>query len=170
MGCRTRANEYVRAETLRRQQMGLMAYEQVQGNVVRKSKADHIQKTVVRRRAVQTLTKAEKEAISRQKRKLVISGLAAAAVVIGMGILLIAVIDKENTYSSKITSLESQIQKLSNQNDAREYEIDSSVDLDDVITRATEELGMVRSNASQIRTYTAKESEYLQQVAEVPVK
>ena len=47
-------------------------------------------------------------------------------------------------------------------------DLNSAVDLNYVVQVATTELGMVRSTSGQIRTYDSSESEYVQQVAEIP--
>ena len=70
--------------------------------------------------------------------------------------------------TSDIRTLESDYEKILSQNDSKEYDIDRSVDLNTIIKIATEEYGMVRSSVGQIVTYQADESEYIQQMAELP--
>ena len=93
---------------------------------------------------------------------------AAAALVISAMILLVCSMITYNTLTSEVESLTSELEELTLQNDSIEYEIDSSVDLNEIIETATEDLGMVRSTASQIVTYSDTDSEYVNQVAEIP--
>ena len=75
-----------------------------------------------------------------------------------------------NSLKREVSEKEADVEVLTLENDSREYDINSSVDYNEIIRAATQELGMVRSNASQIVTYSVKNSEYLQQVAQVPAK
>ena len=95
-------------------------------------------------------------------------GTAAAVLIIGISAFMLASLECNRKLSREISSLERQIQELTVVNDARAYEITSSIDLSDVIRTATEELGMVRGSASQTVTFGSRQTEYLQQVAAVP--
>lgn len=106
--------------------------------------------------------------IIRQKHRLVVLGTAAAVLIIGISAFMLASLECNRKLSREISSLERQIQELTVVNDARAYEITSSIDLSDVIRTATEELGMVRGSASQTVTFGSRQTEYLQQVAAVP--
>lgn len=107
--------------------------------------------------------------VAAQKRRLRAAAYTAAgAVVLGICMLMLSAVIQNNNLSSEISTLEAELEELTAQNDSREYEIDSSVDLNDIIETATEELGMVRSTADQIITYSESDSEYVQQVAEIP--
>lgn len=77
---------------------------------------------------------------------------------------------KRNDLNTEIGKLESQVQELREQNDSKEYEINSAVDLNYIVQVATGELGMVRSGIGQIKTYNSDDSEYTQQLAEIPTK
>ena len=81
---------------------------------------------------------------------------------------MLMTMERSSTLADEVALRESQLEELTVANDARKYEIDSSVDLNYVISVATEELGMVRSSLSQVVTYRTKDTEYLQQVAKVP--
>ena len=159
MGCRTRANLYY--ENLK--------YETVvEGNVVRKEAP--VQTSPVRlKRKIRAKTNAVRSrAVKKQKARLTALGTLGAAVLIGLSVILLSSLEANSRLSDEIAAKEREIEKLTVYNDTREYEINSSVDLSYVIAAATQELGMVRSNASQIVTYSVKNSEYLQQVAQVP--
>ena len=67
-----------------------------------------------------------------------------------------------------IESLEKSIENLKADNDALETRINTSVDLDHVYQVATEELGMVYANKSQVRLYNKTESEYIRQYEDIP--
>ncbi len=79
-----------------------------------------------------------------------------------------------NSEISKVTDsialMESNIDTLKAQNDAIEYEIDSSIDMDTILKTATEELGMVQVDKDSIRFYTSTEGEYMKQFSDVPTE
>lgn len=109
-----------------------------------------------------------------QRRRARISAFDVLWIAVGSVIIITAVlvmlssINTTNTLNSAIANVEAQVNTLKADNDAMEYAIESSVDLDYVGQIATTELGMVRSSASQIVTYKPQETEYIQQVAEIP--
>ena len=78
--------------------------------------------------------------------------------------------EKNSDLNTDISRLETEWEELKSQNDSKEYDMNVSVDLNYVVQVATQELGMVRSNAGQIRTYDSSDSEYLKQLAEIPTK
>lgn len=69
---------------------------------------------------------------------------------------------------NNIEALEKSIETLKSDNDALETRINTSVDLDYVYKVATEELGMVYANKSQVRLYNRTESEYVRQYEDIP--
>ena len=169
MGCRTRANEHEERLTQRQLQQNKRQQNAVEGNVVRKTAA--VPSAPVRiNRKKHKVTKSQYKALKHQKiRMIFLGGIAAAAVILLCGMTLISM-DINDQLSKEIAGIEDQIDELEVYNDARAYEIDSSLDINEVIRVATEELGMVRGSASQIVTYSTKNSEYLQQVAAVPTE
>lgn len=112
-----------------------------------------------------------KEALLKQQEKIrrgsvyIAVGLVAALLVF----LLISSV-RRNDLSTEINALETQVSELREQNDSKEYEINSAVDLDYIVQVATGELGMVRSGIGQIETYNSDDAEYTQQLAEIPTK
>lgn len=70
--------------------------------------------------------------------------------------------------NDSIVSMEKSAATLKAQNDAVEYEINSSVDMDTILKTATEELGMVQVNEDSIRFYTSTDGEYMKQLSDVP--
>ncbi len=75
-----------------------------------------------------------------------------------------------NKTTDSIVSMENSVETLKAQNDAVEYEIDSSVDMDTILKIATEELGMVPVTEDAIRFYTTTEGEYMKQFSDVPTE
>ncbi len=69
---------------------------------------------------------------------------------------------------NRIEALEKRIETLRADNDALETRINTSVDLDYIYKVATEELGMVYANKSQVRLYDKTESEYVRQYEDIP--
>lgn len=121
-----------------------------------------------RRRKAQAQAKRE-QALQRQR-----SLIRAAAVMVIASVSLFLVISllngsvKSNTLMTEISSLEKEYNTIASQNDSKEYDINRSVDLNTIIKTATEEYGMVRGSVDQIITYRADDSEYIQQLAEIP--
>lgn len=115
---------------------------------------------------IQKQQRAEKKA--RALRSAVI--VSASAVVLGILVLLLSSVITYNSLTSEIESLTEELDTLTLQNDSVEYDIDSSVDLSYIIETATEELGMVRSSYSQVVTYSDSDSEYVNQIAEIPTE
>ena len=144
---------------------GMYSAPEVYGNVVRKPQPQQYKRL---RSSAQILRSSK--ALKKQKALFVFLGTAASIVMIGLSAVLLHSIAVNNNLGEVVAAKETEYENLVLNNDAREYEINSSVDLNYVINAATNELGMVRSNASQIVTYSIRNSEYLQQVAQVPVK
>ena len=69
---------------------------------------------------------------------------------------------------NKISVIESQIDSLSAQNDAMDYEINGYVDVDYVLRVATEELGMINAREDQIKFYDSSDTEYMKQLYDIP--
>ena len=109
--------------------------------------------------------------VSRQKRMISVflTGIA-AVLLVALCITMLTIAGENNGLKTEISRLESQVSELKSQNDSRQYDLNSAVDLNYVVKVATEELGMIRSTAGQIRTYSTAESEYIQQVAEIPTE
>ena len=95
-------------------------------------------------------------------------GMMVASVVLFLVILLLNGSVKSNALMTEIRDLEKEYNTIVSQNDSKEYDINRSVDLNTVIRTATEEYGMVRGNVDQIITYRTDDSEYIQQLAEIP--
>ena len=68
----------------------------------------------------------------------------------------------------EITELQNQLDELKTENSVTYSRLNSSIDLEDIYKRATQELGMVYAVDGQIVTYTAPASEYVEQYANVP--
>lgn len=109
--------------------------------------------------------------VSRQKKMISVflTGIA-AVLLVALCITMLTIAGENNGLKTEISRLESQVSELKSQNDSRQYDLNSAVDLNYVVKVATEELGMIRSTSGQIRTYSTAESEYIQQVAEIPTE
>ena len=73
-----------------------------------------------------------------------------------------------NKNNRTAAALEQQYQELAEQNDARETEIESSIDYDAIREYAMNNLGMSYPKKSQVLAYDGVESEYVRQNAEIP--
>lgn len=67
-----------------------------------------------------------------------------------------------------IEALERELEELKSENDALQTAINTDIDLDYVYKVATEELGMVYANRSQVLLYDKTESEYVRQYEDIP--
>jgi len=144
-----------------------MQYSTVEGNVVRKEQLK-IEPSGRLKSSAQILKRSK--ALKKQRRHFAILGSMAVLVIVALSIVLLKTLSYNGILIEEVNKQEVEVEHLIMGNDAREYDINSSVDLNYVIDVATNELGMVRSNVSQIVTYSMKNSEYLQQVAKVPVE
>lgn len=68
----------------------------------------------------------------------------------------------------EIVTIKSELNTLISQNDAIEYNIDSHIDVQNVIDIATKELGMIKAGEGQVSLYERTESEYMKQVEDIP--
>ncbi len=143
------------------------------GNTVRKEK---LYETVRMTRPRRPLQKTERQKqvirkVERQKKAIRFSCIGfSVAVLVALCVVMLAMVVKNSDLNTEISKLENQWEELKAQNDSREYDINASVDLNYIVQVATEELGMERSSAGQIRTYDSSDSEYIKQVAEIPTE
>ena len=141
-----------------------------EGNTVRRE----VEPELVRIRLPKERTERQKQVtrkVSRQKRMISVFIVGVAAVLlVALCVAMLGIAGENNGLKREINVLEAQVSELKSQNDSRQYELNSSVDLDYVVQVATTELGMIRSTSGQIRTYDSSESEYVQQVAEIPTR
>ncbi|MDY5577169.1 MAG: hypothetical protein SPF70_06780 [Lachnospiraceae bacterium] len=69
---------------------------------------------------------------------------------------------------SNINSLKSNVEVLNSQNDAIAYDIEAYIDINRIINVATNELGMVMADQSQIKYFEKNVDEFMNQYADVP--
>ena len=109
--------------------------------------------------------------VDRQKQAIRFSCVGiSVAVLVALCVVMLSLIVKNNDLSAEISRIESEWEELKSQNDSKEYDMNTSVDLNHVVEVATKELGMVRSTTGQIRTYDSADTEYVKQLAEIPDK
>ena len=72
------------------------------------------------------------------------------------------------TKIKNIEKIEKDLEKLTNENNAKEANINSSIDLDEIFRTATGRLGMVYANKGQVVKYDRTESEYVRQYENIP--
>ena len=73
-----------------------------------------------------------------------------------------------STRTDSVASLENQIQDLKTDNDAALSRIETSINLDEIRTAATEQLGMVYPGKDQIVYYEVETNDYMNQYQEIP--
>ena len=159
MGCRTQTS----AQQNRGPQLT------VEGNVVRKDAVQLRQKNRIRPHG-RNVSAAGSRALRRQKAFFVTLGIIGAVILVSLCGTMLWTMDASTQLADEVLEKEKELEQIMVANDAREYEIGNSVDLNDIIEVATQELGMVRSNLSQVVTFRTKDTEYLQQVAQVPTE
>ena len=108
------------------------------------------------------------QALRRNKAVVAAAAALGGCIIATVMILLLCSMITYNTITNEIETLSAELDTLTLQNDSAQYDIDSSVELNEIIETATEELGMVRSTSSVVVTYSDTESEYIEQVAEIP--
>ena len=150
----------------------------IQGNTVRRE-ADN----VVRQRREADVYRQKREAIRRANERVdsqkrlenslsmdapyVIALTLALFVVLGMCIQLLRVQANITTRIKNIEAQEKILEQYTADNDALQSRIDAGIDLNDIYRVATEELGMVYANKSQVITYDKTPTEYVRQNANI---
>ena len=143
------------------------------GNTVRKEK---LYETVRMTRPRRPLQKTERQKqvfrkVEMQKRAIRFSCIGfSVAVLVALCVVMLSMVVKNSDLNTEISNLEVEWEDLKSRNDSKEYDINASVDLDYIVQVATQELGMVRNTAGQIRTYDSSDSEYIKQLAEIPTE
>ena len=169
MGCRTNANEYYARIAQRQVQYNRHISENVEGNVVRKSQPETRQLVKMKRKKQGVSDAVLAKAARRQKARITLFAIIGAVVLISLCAVMMSAVETASILAQEVEKKEDELNSLIVANDAREYDIGNSVDLSYIIEVATQDLGMVRSNLSQVVMFRTRDSEYLQQVARVPV-
>lgn len=97
--------------------------------------------------------------------------IAAAAVVIFMFVVCVQYLELQSGVkkaASDVAKLEAQLTQLTVKNDETKMEIEGSIDYDELLRVAVEELGMAYPMRGQIVEYEASESEYVKQYRNIP--
>lgn len=119
------------------------------------------------KRNAKAKAQAQKVAASQKRITAALVSLA-AIIVVCFGVMTLSAVTASNALTNEISSLEAELAEIVAQNDSIEYDIESAVDLNTIISVAENELGMVRSSSDRVITYKDSDQEYVQQVAEVP--
>ncbi len=69
-----------------------------------------------------------------------------------------------------VASLKSEVLELKGKNDAEQKRIDTSINLDEIRRKATEELGMVYPSKNQIMFFDVDSNDYMNQYQDIPAK
>ncbi len=94
--------------------------------------------------------------------------IAAMTVVFVVGYKYLCLKSSIDLHMDNVKTLETRLENLKTENDALERSIDTSVDLNKVYEVATNKLGMVPANKSNIIQYDKTESEYVRQYDDIP--
>lgn len=92
----------------------------------------------------------------------------AVAATLGACYLMLSMQAKVSTQSNTISTLQSEIETLADDNNAYEARLNSSVNLDQIRDRAMNELGMVYPTEGQVVYYDLTESDYVHQFTDIP--
>ncbi len=145
------------------------------GNTVRKV-ATAVPKRVEPERKIEKKTETHKRTYKNPNEGLTINIpyvmflFAAACAVVILCMKYINLNSEISKTNDSIIAMEKSIETLRAQNDAIEYEINSSIDMDTIINTATQELGMVQVTEDTIRFYRSTEGEYMRQFNDVPAE
>lgn len=97
------------------------------------------------------------------------------AAVIGVAVVLFVVCwqylqlqTSVKTNASEISSLQSQVTKLTAENDEMELQINTNIDYEQIYKTAVDELGMVYPDKKQVVTFDAGISEFVKQYQDIP--
>ncbi len=170
MGYKTKANKGYRRAADSRAQINIESHGFVEGSAVRKTAAPETRVVRLEKSKKSKDMISLKKKLRRQKARLTFLGMTGAAIIIVLCAVTLMAVQDYNTLLSAVSAKESEIDDLTIYNDALEYEINSSVNYEQIIQAATEDLGMVRASSSQIVTFGSSDSEYIQQVAAVPTE
>lgn len=168
MGYKTKANKSYRRAANSRVQINSESHGFVEGSAVRKAAVPETRMVRLKKSKTSKDMISLKKKLRRQKARLTFLGMTGAAIIIVLCAVTLMTVQDYNALLSAVSAKESEIDDLTVYNDALEYEINSSVDYEQIIQAATENLGMVRVSTSQIVTFGSSDSEYIQQVAAVP--
>ena len=103
-----------------------------------------------------------------------IGGVFTLLIAAAIGVMLftcsnyVSLINTKSSNTSKISSLQSQLESIKMENDQKELAIDTSIDYEYIYNVAVKELGMVYVSEDQIIKYRSGESEYVMQFKDVP--
>lgn len=114
---------------------------------------------------------AKHKELQRAHRANLVYTIAAVAVVIFMFIVCVQYLEMQSNVKAaadEVAALEAQLTQLTVKNDETKMEIDGSVDYDELLRVAVEELGMVYPKRSQVVGYNSAESEYVKQYQDIP--
>lgn len=109
--------------------------------------------------------------IKKQEKRNTLSLLIFVAATVIMLFLCIEYLKTElkiNEIRNNNKTIERQITKLTTQNDSLDYDVNSYIDVDNIIKVATQKLGMVQVTNNQVSLYKSTESEYMKQFSNVP--
>lgn len=124
----------------------------------------------VKKKYMEEIDKKRIKEVSLQMHPVYLSLLVVALfVILCLGYNYLSIDAKVISDLKQIEKLEKDLDVLKNENDGLESSIKSfRPDLDYVYKVATEELGMVKADRSQIKTYTNSEKEYVRQYEDIP--
>lgn len=84
------------------------------------------------------------------------------------GVVLVGAETQVRNKSREIQKLENELNEIVNLNNVLIAESEKAIDLDEIYTIATNELGMVEPSEDQVRYYERDEKSYVEQYAQIP--
>ncbi len=96
--------------------------------------------------------------------------LVLACVVFSGFVMLINYQNRITEENEQIAELKKDLANVVASNDELEYNINSSIDYEEICQKAESELGMVVASKDQVYFYTRSSDEYMKQVKDVPVE
>ncbi|MBE5906392.1 MAG: hypothetical protein E7277_06305 [Lachnospiraceae bacterium] len=92
----------------------------------------------------------------------------ATAMVLGLCAAYIGLQSRLTANKNQIAELKTKVLNLTQENDAREKSIETSVDLNDIRKKAMKNLGMVYPKERQIKYYHIDNTDYMEQYKDIP--
>lgn len=162
------------AEQRRRNSQRIRRTEYINGNAVRNPQREMERRHVTRelplpgeRRLSHAAQKNRDKALN-MSLPFVLFLAAATAVVVLISFQYLAVKNSVTTTMKSIQSMESELLKLTEENDDLQSKIDTMVSMDYIYDVATNELGMVKATDENVILYDRTESEYVRQYENIP--
>ena len=123
-----------------------------------------------RKRALRAAARTNRERALQMNPGYVLFLAVAMTVMVAVSGLYLKLQSELTTRIKHVASLKSEVLDLKGKNDAEQKRIDTSINLDEIRRKATEELGMVYPSKNQIMFFDVDSNDYMNQYQDIPAK